>query len=245
MRIRPAQLNSQEQRNILARAVKASLARALAILLLAGGIARADDLCALARAAGTPQIAGLTIVYLAPLGEPAAANRWRNIIIHQMEGPAGAARRGARPPANKTAPPGGAIWVGAARPGYLGGAEHPLPTHGDGANRNDGKYIANLMTYRRVVKENSLGIEFAGNFPDVRKPATPEQFDALLKLLPFLQQRYQIAPENIYAHNWIDYKDSRYCEGCALAAAARKLNFQPRHGRACSGHPDPAGDGPR
>ncbi len=245
MRIRPAQLNSQEQRNILARAVKASLARALAILLLAGGIARADDLCALARAAGTPQIAGLTIVYLAPLGEPAAANRWRNIIIHQMEGPAGAARHGALAQAKNPARRGVTLWVETDGTVYWAVPENAIPTHGDGANRNDGKYIANLMTYRRVVKENSLGIEFAGNFPDVRKPATPEQFDALLKLLPFLQQRYQIAPENIYAHNWIDYKDSRYCEGCALAAAARKLNFQPRHGRACSGHPDPAGDGPR
>ncbi len=38
---------------------------------------------------------GLTIVYLSPLGEPAAANKWENIIIHQMEGPAGAAKHGA------------------------------------------------------------------------------------------------------------------------------------------------------
>jgi hypothetical protein len=25
----------------------------------------------------------------------------------------------------------------------------------------------------------------------------------------------------IYAHNWIDFKDQRYCEGCALATLAR------------------------
>ena len=36
-------------------------------------------------------------------------------------------------------------------------------------------------TYRRVVKDNSLGIEFAGNFPDVRKPATPAQREALIE----------------------------------------------------------------
>ena len=51
----------------------------------------------------------------------------------------------------------------------------------------------------------------------MRKPATQAQHDALSKLLPFLQERYRIPPERIYAHNWIDYKDARYCEGCELA----------------------------
>ena len=78
-----------------------------------------------------------------------------------------------------------------------------------------------------MLKENSLGIEFSGNFPDVTKPATPEQFEALRKLLPFLQERYAISPDKIYAHNWIDFKDHRYCEGCDLANAARALNYQP------------------
>ena len=54
------------------------------------------DICALSRQSGTPQIPGLTIVYLSPLGDPTAANRWENIIIHQMEGPAGAAKNGAQ-----------------------------------------------------------------------------------------------------------------------------------------------------
>src|SRR5262249_2523213 len=48
--------------------------------------------CALAHASGRPQILGLRIVYLHPLGDPAAADRWRNIIAHQTEGPAGATR---------------------------------------------------------------------------------------------------------------------------------------------------------
>jgi hypothetical protein len=56
---------------------------------------------------------------------------------------------------------------------------------------------------------------------------TAEQTAAWLVLVRFLQERYGIPPENIYAHNWIDFKDSRYCEGCELATLARKLNFVP------------------
>jgi hypothetical protein len=79
------------------------------------------------------------------------------------------------------------------------------------------------------VKSNSLGVEFVGNFPDVQKPVTPEQMKAWLALLPFLQERYGIAADNIYAHNWIDFKDRRYCEGCELATAARQLGYVPGH----------------
>jgi hypothetical protein len=43
----------------------------------------------------------------------------------------------------------------------------------------------------------------------------------------FLQERYGIAADNIYAHNWIDYKDARYCEGCELATLARRLAYEP------------------
>jgi hypothetical protein len=183
--------------------------------------------CALARQSGTPQIPGLTIVYLFPLGDPAAANRWENIIIHQMEGPAGAAKHGALAQAKDPTRRGVTLWVETDGIVYWAVPETAIPTHGDGANRNDNKHLANLTTYRRVVKENSLGIEFAGNFPDARKPATPEQNAALLKLLPFLQERYAIPSEKIYAHNWIDFKDHRYCEGCELAEAARRLNYKP------------------
>jgi hypothetical protein len=52
-------------------------------------------------------------------------------------------------------------------------------------------------------------------------------------LVRFLQERYDIPAENIYAHNWIDYKDRRYCEGCELATLARKLGYAP--GRRASG----------
>ncbi|HKN09222.1 MAG TPA: N-acetylmuramoyl-L-alanine amidase, partial [Pseudomonadota bacterium] len=51
-----------------------------------------DNFPALAKAAGEPQVPGLVIVYLRPLGNPADANRWQNIIVHQTEGPAGSAK---------------------------------------------------------------------------------------------------------------------------------------------------------
>jgi hypothetical protein len=208
---------------------------AIAGLLLAGALACGSgawgqtDICALARQSGTPQIPGVAIVYLSPLGDPAVAP-WTNIVIHQMEGPSGAAKHSALAQAKEPARRGVTLWVETDGTVYWSVPETAIPTHGDGANRNDNRYIANLTTYRRVVKDNSLGIEFAGNFPDVRKPPTPAQFEALLKLLPFLQERYRIPPENIYAHNWIDYKDSRYCEGCALAEAAKRLDYRPSNG---------------
>jgi hypothetical protein len=61
----------------------------------------------------------------------------------------------------------------------------------------------------------------------VEKPASPEQVQAWLLLVRFLQERYEIAAERIFAHNWIDYKDHRYCEGCELATLARKLAHEP------------------
>lgn len=45
---------------------------------------------------------------------------------------------------------------------------------------------------------------------------------AALRLSYRLRARYGIALEHVYAHNWIDFKDARYCEGCALAAMARR-----------------------
>jgi hypothetical protein len=34
--------------------------------------------------------------------------------------------------------------------------------------------------------------------------------------------RYGIPLDRVYAHNWIDFKDARYCEGCALAKLAQE-----------------------
>jgi hypothetical protein len=122
------------------------------------------------------------------------------------------------------------IWVETDGTVFWSTAETAIPTHGDGANRNDNKYVDNSKTYHVVVRTNSLGVEFVGNFPDVRTPVTSAQMSAWLALLPFLQERYGIAAEHIYAHNWIDFKDDRYCEGCELAIAARKLGYVPGSG---------------
>jgi len=186
-----------------------------------------DNFRALAKAAGEPQLPGLTIVYLHQLGNPADANRWRNIIVHQTEGPEGSARSLALAQAKNPSKRGVMLWVETDGTVYWSTAETAIPTHGDGANRNDNKYIDNSTTYRTVVKTNSIGVEFVGNYPDVAKPASVGQIRAWLVLVRFLQERYDIPADRIYAHNWIDYKDRRYCEGCELATLARNLAHEP------------------
>jgi hypothetical protein len=56
---------------------------------------------------------------------------------------------------------------------------------------------------------------------------TPEQTAAALVLVRFLQERYGIGVDRVYAHNWIDYKDARYCEGCELAQKIRAQGYVP------------------
>jgi N-acetylmuramoyl-L-alanine amidase len=182
---------------------------------------------ALAKLPGRPQIEGLDIIYLNPLGDPARANAWRNIIVHQTEGPPGSARREATDQFAHPTKRGVTLWVETDGTVYWSVAENVIPTHGEGGDRNDNKYIDNTKTYHQVVKTNSIGVEFIGNFPDVARLVTPEQARAWLLLGPFLQERYGITPDHIYAHNWIDFKDQRYCEGCELAALARKLGYCP------------------
>jgi len=186
-----------------------------------------DNFQAVAKAIGEPQVPGLTIVYLHALGNPVDANKWQNIIVHQTEGPAGSARSLALAQVKNPSKRGVMLWVETDGTVYWSTAETSITTHGDGANRNDNKYIDNSSTYRAVVKTNSIGVEFVGNYPDVAKPASPAQTRAWLVLVRFLQERYNIPAERIYAHNWIDYKDRRYCEGCELAALARKLAYEP------------------
>jgi hypothetical protein len=104
----------------------------------------------------------------------------------------------------------------------LGGIGSAGPDHTEGADRNDNKYIDNGTTFHRVNKDTSIGVEFAGNYPDVTRPATEAQIAAWRILVGVLRARYGIPLERVYAHNWIDYKDARYCEGCALATLARQ-----------------------
>jgi hypothetical protein len=199
----------------------------LAAFGLSGTAVQAEaDFARLARSAGTPQIPGARIVYLSPLGNPAKAP-WKNIILHQTEGPAGSARAMAERQARHPLVRGVTLWVETDGTVYWATPETVITTHGDGANRNDNKYIDNAMTHRRVTQLNSIGVEFVGNFPDVRKPPTPEQFAACLALVRFLQERYGIPVDRVFAHNWIDYKDARYCEGCELAQKARALGYVP------------------
>lgn len=181
----------------------------------------------LAKEPGRPQIGGLTIVYLNPLGDPAHANAWKNIIAHQTEGPPGSARTEATDQFANPTKRGVMLWVETDGTVYWATPENVITTHTDGGDRDDNKYIDNSKTYHTVNKTNSIGVEFIGNYPDVAKPATPEQIRAWLLLVPFLQERYGIPPDRIYAHNWIDFKDQRYCEGCALATLARKLGYCP------------------
>jgi hypothetical protein len=190
--------------------------------ILAPVAAETPDLAALARASGTPEIPGLKMVWLAPWGELSKAHPWRNIIVHQTEGPAGSARSGAQAQARNPTRRGVTVWVETDGTVYWAVREDLVPTHGDGANRNDNKYIDNGPTFRQVVGSNSIGVEFAGNYPDVTRDATEAQVAAWRILVRVLRARYDIPLERVYAHNWIDYKDARYCEGCALATLARQ-----------------------
>jgi hypothetical protein len=209
-------------RGALSKTVGASLVLAASIATVHGQSSFAE----LAKSAGTPQFPGLQIVYLAPLGDPRLAP-WTNIIVHQTEGPAGSAHAMAKRQAANPRVRGVTLWVETDGTVYWSVPETAVPLHGDGANRNDNKYVSNLATYRRVIHTNSIGVEFVGNYPDVRKPATAEQVAAWLVLVRFLQERYGIPIERVYAHNWIDYKDHRYCEGCDLALRAHALGYVP------------------
>jgi hypothetical protein len=193
-----------------------------AVAILAPASAETSDLAAIARGSGTPEIPGLKMVWLAPWGDVAKAHPWRNIIVHQTEGPAGSARGGAAAQAKNPTRRGVTVWVETDGTVYWAVAENLVPTHGDGANRNDKKYIDNGPTFHQEVGGNSIGVEFAGNYPDVRRGATEAQIAAWRILVRLLRARYDIPLERVYAHNWIDYKDARYCEGCALATLARQ-----------------------
>ena len=203
------------------------IARLLAVALSAVAFpapaaAQPPDLAAIARASGTPDIPGLRMVWLAPWGDPAKAHPWKNIIVHQTEGPAGSARGGALLQSKSPTRRGVTVWVETDGTVYWAVAEDLVPTHGDGANRNDNKYIDNRPTFRQVVGRNSIGVEFAGNYPDVARGATEAQIAAWRILIKVLRARYGIPLARVYAHNWIDFKDARYCEGCALAKLARE-----------------------
>lgn len=199
------------------------LAMALgAVAILSSAAAQAPDLATVAKQSGTPDISGLKMVWLAPWGDVAKAHPWRNIIVHQTEGPDGSARSGALEQSKNPTRRGVTVWVETDGTVYWAVPETLVPTHGDGANRNDNKYIDNGPTFHQVTGDTSIGVEFAGNYPDVTRPATEAQVAAWRILIKVLRARYGIPQNRVYAHNWIDFKDARYCEGCALATLARQ-----------------------
>lgn len=194
----------------------------LALVLSSAASAEGPDLAAIARSQGTPEIPGLKMVWLSPWGDVAKSHPWRNIIVHQTEGPAGSARNGAAEQHKNPTRRGVMVWVETDGAVYWAVADNLVPTHTDCADRNDNKYIDNSKTYRQVNKDTSIGVEFAGNYPDVTKAPTDAQIAAWRVLVKVLRARYGIPLERVYAHNWIDFKDARYCEGCALATMARQ-----------------------
>ena len=174
---------------MLSRLLAALLA---AFALLAPAAATDPELARIARASGTPAIPGLKMVWLAPWGGITAAHAWHNIIVHQTEGPAGSARMGALAQSKNPTRRGVTIWVETDGTVYWAVPENLVPTHGDGANRNDNAYIDNSATYHQVVRDNSIGVEFAGNFPDVATGPTEAQVAAWRTLVAVLRARYAI-----------------------------------------------------
>jgi hypothetical protein len=198
------------------------LAMACAVAFSVSASAQTQDIAAIARSSGTPDIPGLKMVWLAPWGDVATAHPWKNIIVHQTEGPAGSARGGAAEQSKNPTRRGVMVWVETDGTVYWAVADHLVPTHTDGADRNDNRYVDNSKTYHQVNKDTSIGVEFSGNYPDVTRGVTDAQIAAWRILVKVLRARYGIPLDHVYAHNWIDFKDARYCEGCALATMARQ-----------------------
>ena len=122
------------------------------------------------------------------------------------------------------------IWVETDGTVYWSTAENVIPTHGDGADRDDNKYIDNAKTYHAVVKTNSIGVEFVGNFPDVAKPATPEQVKAWSLLMRFLQERYGIPPDTSTRTTGSTLRTQGIVKVVILLLWREKLTFIPQIG---------------
>lgn len=173
-----------------------------------------------AKSIGTPDIPGLNIVWLTPWGRLALAREWKNIVVHQSEGARGSAWAEAVAQKEKPDRRGATVWVETDGTVYWSIVEFAVPHHVR-ANRTDNKYIDNSQTFGQVTDDNSIGVEFVGNGGNVRRPVTEAQMAAWKILVRVLMARYDIPSDRVFAHNWIDFKDRRYCEGCQLAIVAR------------------------
>src|SRR3954464_11021563 len=108
------------------------LAIALCAVASIPASAQTPDLATIARSAGTPAIPGLKLVWLAPWGDVAKAHPWRNIIVHQTEGPSGSARGGAQAQFKNPTRRGVMVWVETDGTVYWAVGDHLVPTHTDG-----------------------------------------------------------------------------------------------------------------
>eukprot|EP01035_Chromulina_nebulosa_P003795 gene3795-5189_t len=142
-----------------------------------------------ARSSGTPDIPGLNMVWLTPWGRLALAREWRNIVVHQSEGAPGSAFRSAVAQMQRPNRRGTTIWVETDGTVYWAVAEFAVPNHLRDGNRNDNKYIDNSSTYQQVDNDSSIGVEFVGNYPNVRRPVTEAQAAAWRILVRVLQTR--------------------------------------------------------
>src|SRR5947209_14113576 len=88
-----------------------ALATAFALVALSVPTSAGPDIAILAKQSGTPDIPGLRIVWLSPWVELAKAHPWKNIIVHQTEGPAGSARGGAAEQHKNPTRRGVMVWV--------------------------------------------------------------------------------------------------------------------------------------
>jgi rare lipoprotein A len=213
----------------------AEIARQLAVLN--GELQPQRTIGEIAKMAGRPEIPGLEGKghFMVPLQSADALPKRVAIIMHQTEGSyaVGHARAQMSRP-NKV---GTTIWVERDGTFYWSAPENANPKHirGGSGLRGDNKYIDNSQTRGVIDNNNTIGIEFAGNPPGrLQNPLTPEQLDTAAKLGRFLQERYNIPSDKIYAHSWVQHKaessarvGDRYVEGAAAANMVRMLGYRP------------------
>ena len=200
------------------------LAMALgALAILAPAAAQTPDLAALARASGTPEIPGLKMVWLAPWGDVVESP---SLAQHHRAPDRGAGRLGARRRAGAGEKPDAARRHGLGRNrrhGLLGGAGEP----GADPYRRRRSQRQQIHRQRPDLSSGQQGHLDRGGIRrqlSRRDAAAPPRRRSRRGgfWCRVLRARYGIPLERVYAHNWIDYKDARYCEGCALATLARQ-----------------------
>lgn len=191
----------------------------------------------IAKSSGRPEIPGLEgkVHFLHPLQSADSLPQRVAIIMHQSEGHNAAwnaKAQSVRP--NKR---GAAIWIEKDGTAYWAVPENSNPSHIRSGSqlRGDNQFIDNSTTRYTLNNGNTIGIEFVGNPPgQLQNPLTPAQMDTAAKLGRFIQERYNIPADRVYAHSWIQLKaesspraTDRYVEGAAAANVVRMLGYRP------------------